>query len=56
MAAIREVMTVDYGLESESLQMTEGDCHRLNVSETPLLKDIRCIINDTNQLFLLTKY
>ncbi|KAL9363817.1 hypothetical protein Peur_041690 [Populus x canadensis] len=56
MAAIRELTTVEYGLEFESLQMTEGDCPRLNASETPLLKDIRCIINDTNRLFSLTKY
>jgi hypothetical protein len=34
----------------------EGDYPRLNASETPLLKDIRCIINDTNRLFSLTKY
>jgi hypothetical protein len=56
MAAIHGVTIVEYILESESLQMTEGDCSKLNVNETPLLKDIRCIINDTNRLFLLTKY
>ena len=56
MAAIREVTTIEYGLESESLPMIEGDCPRLNASETPLLKDIRCKINDTNRFFSLTKY
>jgi hypothetical protein len=56
MTVIREVTTVEYGLESESLQMTEGDCPRPNTSGTPLLKDVRCIINDTSRLFSLTKY
>ena len=36
--------------------MTEGDCPRPNASGTPLLKDVRCIINDTSRLFSLTKY
>jgi len=48
MTVIREVTTVEYGLESESLQMTEGDCPRPNAGGTPLLKDVRCIINDTS--------
>jgi hypothetical protein len=56
MTVIREVTTVGYGLEFKFLQMTEGDCPRLNASETPLLKDVRRIINDTNWLFSLTKY
>jgi hypothetical protein len=56
MVIIRELTIVEYGLESESLQMIVGDCPRLNASETTLLKDIRCIINDTNWLFSLTKY
>jgi len=56
MTVIREVTTIEYGLESESLQMTKGDCPRPNASRTPLLKDVRCIINDTSKLFSLTKY
>ena len=56
MAVIREVTTVEYGLESEFVQMTEGDCPRPNANGTPLLKDVRCIINDTSRLFSLTKY
>jgi hypothetical protein len=56
MTVIREVTTVKYGLESESLQMIKGDCPRLNAGGTPLLKDVRCIINDTSRLFSLTKY
>jgi hypothetical protein len=30
--------------------MTEGDCHRLEVGEIPLLKDIRCIIKGTKNV------
>ena len=50
MAAIHEVTTIEYGLESESLQMTEGGCPRLDVGEMPLLKDIRCIMKDTKNV------
>jgi hypothetical protein len=50
MAAIPKITTVEYGLESESLQMTEGDCLRLNVGEISLLKDIKCIMKDTKNV------
>jgi hypothetical protein len=30
--------------------MTEGDYHRLDVGEIPLLKDIRCIIKGTENV------
>jgi hypothetical protein len=50
MAVIREVTTVEYGLESESLQMIERDYPRLDIGEIPLLKDIRCIIKDTKNV------
>jgi hypothetical protein len=56
MAVNREVTTVEYGLESESLHMTEGDCPRLDDSGIPLLKDVRCVINDAIRLLPLTKY
>jgi hypothetical protein len=56
MAVNREVTTVEYGLESESLHMTEGDCPRLDGSGIPLLKDVRCVINDAIRLLPLTKY
>jgi hypothetical protein len=38
MTAIPKITTVEYGLESESLQMIEGHCPRLNVGEIPLSK------------------
>ena len=47
MAVIPKITIVEYGLKSKSMQMTEGDCPRLDVGEIPLLKDIRCIIKDT---------
>jgi len=50
MTAIPKITTVEYGLKSESLQMTEGDCPRLDVGEIPLLKDIRCIVKDTKNV------
>jgi hypothetical protein len=50
MTAIPRITTVKYGLESKSLQMTEGDCPRLDVGEIPLLRDIRCIIKDTKNV------
>jgi hypothetical protein len=50
MAAIPKITTVEYGLESKSLPMTEGDYHRLDVDEIPLLKDIRCIMKDTKNV------
>jgi hypothetical protein len=37
MAATPKITTVEYGLESESLQMTEEECLRLDVGETLLL-------------------
>jgi hypothetical protein len=46
MTVIPKITTVEYGLESESLQMTEGDCLRLDVGEIPLLKNIRYIMKD----------
>jgi len=55
MAVNREVATVEYGLESESLHMTEGDCPRLDDSGISLLKDVRCVINDAIRLLPLTK-
>jgi hypothetical protein len=36
MTAISKITTVEYGLEFESLQMTEGECLRLDVGEIPL--------------------
>jgi hypothetical protein len=56
MVVNREITTVEYGLESESLHMAEGDCFRLDVNGIPPLKDVRCIINDASRLFPLTKY
>jgi hypothetical protein len=50
MTAIPKITTVEYGLESESLQMTEGDCPRLDVGEIPLIKDIRHIMKDTKNV------
>jgi len=50
MTVIPKITTVEYGLEFESLQMTEGDCPRLDVGEIPLLKDIRCIMKDTKNV------
>jgi len=50
MTAIPKITIVKYGLESESLQMTNGDCPRLDVGEMPLLKDIRCTIKDTKNV------
>jgi len=50
MTAIPKITIVKYGLESKSLQMTEGDCPRLDVGEIPLLRDIRCIIKDTKNV------
>jgi hypothetical protein len=52
MVVIPKITTIEYGLESESLQMTEGDCPKLDVSEIPLLKDIRYIIKDTKHISL----
>ena len=56
MAINREVNTIEYGLESESLHMTEGDYPRLDDSGIPLLKEVRCVINDAIRLIPLTKY
>jgi len=56
MAVNREITTIEYGLESESLHMAEGDCLRLDVNGIPPLKDVRCIINDASRLSPLTKY
>jgi hypothetical protein len=50
MIAIHKITTVKYGLESESLQMTEGDYPKLDVGEIPLLKDIKCIMKDTKNV------
>jgi len=36
--------------------MTEGDCPRLDDSGIPLLKDVRCVINDASRLLPFTKY
>jgi len=36
--------------------MTEGDCPKLDESGIPLLKDVRCVINDAIRLLPLTKY
>jgi hypothetical protein len=55
MTTIPKITTVEYGLESESLQMTEGDCLRLDVGEIPLLKDIRYIMKDTKNVAKMTK-
>jgi hypothetical protein len=56
MAVNREITTVEYEIESESLHMTEGDCPRLDDSGIPLLKDVRCVINDAGHLLPFTKY
>jgi len=56
MVVNREITTVEYGLESESLHMIEGDCPRLDDSGIPLLKDVRCVINDASRLLPFTKY
>jgi len=50
MVVIPKITTVKYGLESESLQMTEGDYPRLDVGEILLLKDIKCIMKDTKNV------
>jgi hypothetical protein len=50
MTIIPKITTVECGLESGSLQMTEGDCPRLDVGKIPLLKDIRCIMKDTRNV------
>jgi len=50
MTVIPKITTVKYGLESKSLQMTEGDCPRLDVGEIPLLRDIRYIMKDTKNV------
>jgi hypothetical protein len=50
MTAIPKITTVECGLESESWQMIDGDCPRLDVGEIPLLKDIRCIMKDTKNV------
>jgi hypothetical protein len=55
MTTIPKITTVEYGLESESLQMTEGDCLRLDVGEISLLKDIRYIMKDTKNVAKMTK-
>jgi hypothetical protein len=36
MTVISKITTDENGLESESLQMTEGECLRLDVGEIPL--------------------
>ena len=46
MTVIPKKTTVEYGLESESLQMIEGDCLRLDVGEIPILKNIIYIMKD----------
>jgi hypothetical protein len=46
MTVIPKITTIEYGLEFESLQMTERDCPRLDVGEIPIFKDIRCIMKD----------
>jgi hypothetical protein len=45
-----KITTVEYGLESESLQMTEEDCLRQDVGEIPLLQDITCIMKNTKNV------
>jgi len=50
MTAVPKITIVEYALEFESLQMTKGDCPRLDVGEIPLLKDIRCIMKDTKNV------
>jgi hypothetical protein len=40
MTVISKITTDEYGLESESLQMTDGDYPKLDVGEIPLLKGI----------------
>jgi len=40
MTVISKITTDEYGLESESLQMTDGDYPRLDVGEILLLKGI----------------
>jgi hypothetical protein len=46
MTVIPKITTVEYGLESESLQMIEGDYLRLDVGEIPILKNIIYIMKD----------
>ena len=50
MVVIPKIAIVEYGLKSKSMQMTEGDCPRLDVGEISLLKYIRCIIKDTKNV------
>jgi hypothetical protein len=46
MTVIPKITIVEYGLESESLQMIKGDCLRLDVGEIPILKNIIYIMKD----------
>jgi hypothetical protein len=50
-AANHEITTVEYEFESVSLQLTKGDCPRLDVGGILLLRDVRFVINDANKLF-----
>jgi hypothetical protein len=50
MASIKEITIIGYGLDSESLQLLEGDCLRLNDIKLPLIRNVSCFGNDLKRL------
>lgn len=55
MVTIKEMTSVEYGSEFESLQLLEGDCLRLDDSELPPIKNISCSGNDLKKLLSRVK-
>jgi len=51
MASIKEITIIGYGFDSESLQLLEGDCLRLNDIKLPLIRNVSCFGNDLKRLF-----
>jgi hypothetical protein len=52
MATIKKTTSIEYGLESESLQLLEGDFLRLNDNKLPPIKSISSSGNDLKKLLL----
>jgi hypothetical protein len=42
--------SIEYGLDSESLQHLEEDCLKLNDSKLPPIKNVSCLENDLKKL------
>jgi hypothetical protein len=51
MAFIKKMTFIEYKLQSESLQLLEGNCLRLNDSKFPPIKSISSSGNDLKKLF-----